>query len=362
MFKRLIVIVNLLLICFTTSLVMAADKAGILYTQPLESVIFSHQDHIQKGASCNTCHSGLFEMEALHAQKNKDFTMDSLYKGKYCGACHNGKKAFASDTQCARCHLGSGVPTPPKDAPVYKTSITLGKGDQGVAFHHDAHLKIKKATCGSCHSALFKPQEGASKIKMADHSQNKYCFTCHDQKGKGTFAWSDCSRCHQKSIPSPKGTIPFGKGDKAVAFKHESHQLKAGCKVCHLQPFSFKKGTAKIDFNDHTKNQSCFTCHDQQGKAAFAWSNCRLCHKKSIPAPTETITFGKESKMGAVVFKHESHQPEAGCKACHPQTFSFKKGTVKIGFGDHTSGKSCFTCHAKKNGIASYDCNHCHKK
>ena len=362
MFKRLTIIFSLLLIGLIPSALPAAEtaRAGILYTKPIESVIFSHQDHLQKGTSCHTCHSGLFAMEALSAQKNKDFTMDSLYQGKYCGACHNGKKAFASDTQCARCHPGSGVPTPPKDTPAYKASVTLGKGEKGVAFNHETH--VKKATCQSCHPSLFKPRAGASKISMADHSQDKSCFTCHDQKGKKAFAWSDCRRCHKTSIPFPKETIKIGKGDKAIAFRHESHQPKEGCKACHPKTFSFKQGKARMDFNDHLKDQSCFTCHDQKGKKAFAWTNCGLCHKKSVPAPKETITFGKESKMGAVAFRHAIHQPQAGCKACHPQPFSFKQGTVKIGFGDHTSGKSCFTCHAQKNGIASYSCNHCHKK
>jgi c(7)-type cytochrome triheme protein len=362
MFKRLIISFSLLLMGITPPGVMAADtaSAGILYTKPIESVLFSHRDHVQKDNSCSACHSGLFDMEALRAQKNKDFTMDSLYKGKYCGACHNGRKAFASDTQCARCHLGSGVPTPPKDTPAYKSSVTLGKGEQGVAFNHDTH--VKKATCLSCHPSLFKPGEGASKIKMADHGQGKYCFTCHDQKGGKAFAWSDCRLCHAKSIPSPQEAIPFGKGEKAVAFRHESHQPKAGCKACHPQTFSFRKGTAKIGFNDHLNGQSCFACHGQKGEKAFAWSDCSRCHTKSVPAPQEAISFGKGSKIGAVAFKHESHQLDSGCKACHPQTFSFRKGTAKIGFKDHSSGQYCFTCHAQKGGSASYDCSRCHKK
>ncbi|PLX89835.1 MAG: hypothetical protein C0618_00295, partial [Desulfuromonas sp.] len=47
-----------------------------------------------------------FKMEALAAQRNKDFTMQSLYDGEYCGMCHDGDTAFASDTRCATCHLG----------------------------------------------------------------------------------------------------------------------------------------------------------------------------------------------------------------------------------------------------------------
>ena len=170
--EKLIILLILIAIGFTTSFAMSAgdqSASGILYTQPIESVIFRHQDHAQKGTSCITCHSGLFEMEALHAQKNKDFTMASLYKGKYCGACHNGKKAFASDTQCARCHLGTNAPKPSKDIPAYKKDVVLGKDGRGVAFNHESH--IKNANCRICHASLFKPKEGAASIKMADHSR-----------------------------------------------------------------------------------------------------------------------------------------------------------------------------------------------
>jgi len=359
MIKRLVRIFSLLFLCLIPSGLDAADTgpAGILYAKPIESVIFRHQDHVKKDTSCSACHSGLFEMEALRAQNNKDFNMDSLYKGKYCGACHNGRKAFASDTQCARCHLGSAALVPSKDVPVYKNSVILGRGGKGMAFNHETH--VKKSTCQSCHPSLFEPKEGASSIKMADHTQGKTCFTCHDQKGKKAFAWSDCSRCHKQSIPAPKGAIHFGTGKKAVAFSHESHQLKGGCKACHPKTFSFKKGTAKIDFKDHSQGKTCFACHDQTGKNAFAWGDCSRCHKQSLPAPKEAIHFGKGTK--AVAFSHENHQMKEGCKACHPKTFSFKKGTAKIGFKDHSNGQSCFTCHAQK-GPAFYDCNRCHKK
>jgi len=79
----------------------------IIYTEPLKAVLFSHASHVQEsGLSCDSCHDGIFAMEALSVQKNKDFTMASLYQGKYCGACHDGSMAFASNTQCARCHIG----------------------------------------------------------------------------------------------------------------------------------------------------------------------------------------------------------------------------------------------------------------
>lgn len=79
----------------------------IVYTKPVKSVLFSHSMHLEKlDTSCDMCHTAIFEMQALKAQENEDFTMQSLYEGKYCGACHNGSWGFASNTQCARCHIG----------------------------------------------------------------------------------------------------------------------------------------------------------------------------------------------------------------------------------------------------------------
>ncbi|HEX8960756.1 MAG TPA: cytochrome c3 family protein [Geobacteraceae bacterium] len=79
----------------------------IIYTKPVKSVEFSHKTHVdKKGLTCDMCHAGTFEMQALKAQENPDFNMESLYQGKYCGTCHNGTMAFAANTRCASCHSG----------------------------------------------------------------------------------------------------------------------------------------------------------------------------------------------------------------------------------------------------------------
>jgi c(7)-type cytochrome triheme protein len=87
-----------------------SEEAGgpeIVYTKPVKGVLFSHKLHVKElGLPCESCHTAIFEMEALKSQRNPDFNMDSLYKGKYCGACHNGQTAFASNTKCATCHVG----------------------------------------------------------------------------------------------------------------------------------------------------------------------------------------------------------------------------------------------------------------
>ncbi len=143
-----------------------SDGGGILYTQPVKSVLFRHQHHVDvKKISCEKCHSGLFEMQALLAQEKKDFVMESLYRGRYCGACHNGKDAFAAQNQCARCHprisekeVGhvKGKPKPYK-APVYNTTVAMGKDQQQVLFKHEKHASLN---CMDCHSKLFKIKKG----------------------------------------------------------------------------------------------------------------------------------------------------------------------------------------------------------
>src|SRR6266498_3564244 len=85
----------------------AKHGGDILYTKPVKSVLFSHKIHVeQKGLTCDMCHAGTFDMQALKAQGNHDFTMEALAQGKYCGVCHNGTMAFSSNSRCASCHSG----------------------------------------------------------------------------------------------------------------------------------------------------------------------------------------------------------------------------------------------------------------
>ncbi len=212
-----------------------SDGGGILYTEPLKAVIFRHKYHVDvKKLSCEKCHSGLFEMEALSAQEKNDFKMESLYQGKYCGACHNGKDAFASDTQCARCHVRviglevghvKGKPAPYK-IPVYNTSISLGKGEMQMRFNHEEHSS--PLNCRDCHSKLFQIKKGSNRITLADHNRQKSCFGCHD--GKETFSWYSCNSCHKKW----KEIAQIGK------LKHKAVASEGSCYKCHSSASEMK--------------------------------------------------------------------------------------------------------------------------
>jgi c(7)-type cytochrome triheme protein len=202
-----------------------SDGGGILYTEPLNAVTFKHKHHVDdKKISCDKCHSGLFEMDALNAQEKDNFVMESLYQGKYCGACHNGKVAFAADTQCARCHVRitgmeaghvKGKPAPYKN-PVYNSSVSIGKGEMAVRFNHEKHASPSK--CNDCHPRLFQIKKGSNKIALADHNQSKSCFGCHD--GKKAFSQYDCSSCHKNWTEIAKaGKLKDKSGANGTCYK-----------------------------------------------------------------------------------------------------------------------------------------------
>jgi c(7)-type cytochrome triheme protein len=274
-----------LLLC-SAGLVIAADVSGggdIVYTQPVKSVLFSHKLHVdEKGLGCEMCHMKLFEMQALAVQKHPDFNMKSLYKEKYCGACHDGKTAFASNTQCARCHGGvkeyEAVIAQKKDKPSVgvargpQEAITIGTGDSSVKFIHVTHTN--KFTCNECHTKLFALIKGQNKITMAAIYQGRSCGACHN--GKKAFSSDRCEKCHA-NVPAPKTALVYKpEGIGMVKFSHEFHTKSFACKDCHDKIFKMKKGGSKMTMEAMNAGGSCGTCHN--GTKATAVTECGKCH------------------------------------------------------------------------------------
>ncbi|RJQ38593.1 MAG: hypothetical protein C4550_06540 [Nitrospiraceae bacterium] len=279
--------VSLATILFVENTVLNAAEdvlygGDIVYTKPVKSVIFSHKAHVEgKKLDCDACHSGLFDPKALKAQEKSDFNMDSLYKGKYCGACHNGKTAFASNTQCARCHIGvkgyaaskqktvstASVPAGPKQP------ITIGSGDSAVKFSHASHEK--SFGCDECHANVFPMKSGKTKVTMEAIYQGQYCGACHN--GKKAFASSECLKCHAK-VPAPKTPLIYKpKGAAPVNFSHDFHASAFKCDDCHKKLFVMQKGGSKMKMDAMYEGKSCGKCHD--GKTASSVSDCGKCHK-----------------------------------------------------------------------------------
>ena len=54
-----------------------------------QSVMFSHQAHIDAGCECTHCHEGIFKQEF----EGNNFKMADINKGQACGICHNANPA-----------------------------------------------------------------------------------------------------------------------------------------------------------------------------------------------------------------------------------------------------------------------------
>jgi c(7)-type cytochrome triheme protein len=254
----------------------------IVYTKPVKSVIFSHKLHAEdRGLSCGMCHSSLFDAIALKAQQKSDFNMDSLYKGKYCGACHNGQMAFASNTQCARCHTGVKGLKAVQETSVEKAEISapegfiiMGKGVSSVRFSHEKHISFN--TCGICHSAgLFPMSKGDTKITMEEIYNGSSCGSCHN--GKKAFSSYDCNKCHEKP-PVPHTDLTYkNKGIGAVKFSHNVHAPAFKCNECHKKLFVMKKGGSRMKMDAMYNGKFCGACHN--GNTASNVMECDKCHK-----------------------------------------------------------------------------------
>lgn len=86
--------------------ILPADP--IVMIKPVKAVAFFHEIHDKDvDLKCSSCHDDVFAMRAGNAERSSKFIMQSLYDGKYCGTCHNGERAFASNTRCNTCHIGT---------------------------------------------------------------------------------------------------------------------------------------------------------------------------------------------------------------------------------------------------------------
>jgi len=284
--KKLLIFLIFITVVITYGRLLSANElvhgGDIIYTKPVKSVIFSHKVHVEdRGLSCDNCHDKLFVPEALNAEQKNDFNMESLYKGKYCGACHDGKTAFASNTQCARCHAGvkGYVEQQKKGEPSKKAIsgpthvITIGSGDSSVKFSHEPHGR--SFMCKDCHINMFPMKSNKIKITMDAIYKGQYCGSCHN--GKKAFASAECNKCHAK-VPAPDKDLAYAvKGFSPVNFSHKFHTSIFSCDRCHLNIFKMKKTQGKMTMDAMDKGKFCGSCHN--GKMASNVMDCAKCHK-----------------------------------------------------------------------------------
>ena len=83
----------------TQAMAVSAGKS-VEWDTSMGKVVFKGDDHAGKGLKCNECHSKIFKMKKGSAVMK----MADINAGKFCGECHDGKRAFKSAGNCAKCH------------------------------------------------------------------------------------------------------------------------------------------------------------------------------------------------------------------------------------------------------------------
>lgn len=83
----------------TQAMAVSAGKS-VEWDTSMGKVVFKGDDHVGKGLKCNECHTKIFKMKKGSAVMK----MADINAGKFCGECHDGKRAFKSAGNCAKCH------------------------------------------------------------------------------------------------------------------------------------------------------------------------------------------------------------------------------------------------------------------
>jgi len=352
---------------------------------------FSHKFHLQEeiGASCDACHSNVFESKK--ATDNNLPTMDA------CSNCHD----VEDESNCKQCHISEEVMEPFPNPP------------RKISFNHKFHLENQKLECTVCHQGLDKVDYATP----ANLPKMETCATCHnDQKAKRT-----CSECHAPDFV----LLP---DDHQVDWRHQ-HALEARvsterCQMCHTQsdcqechqgaplisgakgkgrfgPYlpSLNSQKGQISQRVHDLNYRYTHGMDAKGKVA----DCQACHDVARFCTDchlqENVLNGKKPvwhggpgwgaiagwvgtgggrhaelakrDMETCMACHDVEGNDPTCLLCHRDPDGVKgtdPRTHEAGFADrfgegngpHDDSSICFACHVNTHQPGVGFCGYCH--
>ena len=102
--KKFTIIVALIIaVAFVGSAMAVPPGKTTEFTKSaMGKVVFDGKKHADKGLKCDDCHKNKtpFDMKKGIAK----IKIADHQAGKFCFSCHDGKKAFASKENCAKCH------------------------------------------------------------------------------------------------------------------------------------------------------------------------------------------------------------------------------------------------------------------
>lgn len=246
---------------------------------PERPLVFSHKNHLGRGASCQDCHGTVGSSTAFLAEFLPDMPK--------CFACHDGSRA--SD-KCETCH---------------SDKITLADIHPGEWRHqHGALAAYEEEWCGQCHQGkgscveCHRGDNLDGKIHdlnfiythgMEAKSKRVECIRCHDNE---TF----CNGCHQAEnrIPLLHSTMAWLTNHGAAARRdvedcagcHDGDDPTCARGGCHrdadgirgTDPRFHASSMTLFDVHGpwHGGDNFCFRCHVDTGRKGTGF--CGYCH------------------------------------------------------------------------------------
>jgi Cytochrome c7 and related cytochrome c len=252
----------------------------IVYPAQRLPLIFSHQQHLRRGATCATCHPG--------ATTSRSAVDNLIPTEAACRACHPIDRAEpervvagAPVAACRGCHLGWAP-----DKPVERVYLT----PTPLKFDHSAHVATP---CKDCHGDFIAERVDLATTRQLptmdsclrchrDGSDERHCADCHLAKLGGLI---ETKLAHGDLVP--QRFEGHGAGF-ARDHKQQAREVGATCTACHnrsecidchqgvVKPMDFHPGNYLLShaIDARRGRPDCSACHRYE-------TFCVACHERS---------------------------------------------------------------------------------
>jgi hypothetical protein len=242
--------------------------------QPERELIFSHEEHIEYGVSCQTCHTGLGDVDYATAKNMPAMTT--------CTSCHVEQKVSIN---CESCHTNFTSLVPDDHLAgdfrrSHKELARVGMMDVSCATCHtsesfcqDCHTGIELSGFGYRRDLMTNPsprtstKDSPKQLRLQQVHSLNYRFT-HGIDAKSRVA--DCSSCHETQTFCV-ACHQAGGNITQVKIKPKNHAIGGFTTVGRGSGGGLHAQLARRDI------ENCMSCHDVQGNDP----TCFTCHSET---------------------------------------------------------------------------------
>ncbi len=325
----------------SASAASAPTWSPIVYPRPRVPLAFSHSTHLQRGATCATCHP-----KAATSRAAVDHLLPTEAA---CRVCHPIDRAQpervvagSPTARCVDCH--------PSWAPGRAVDRVV-VAPPPLKFDHSRHTHVE---CTTCHVGLARRDTTGERALptmsscLACHTRGtteRGCADCHPTRPGGLL---ETDHPHGKLVPNATGLGDAHGPRFARDHAQEARQVGATCGACHdrsecvachqgvVKPLEFHPGNYVLTHAVEARRGTpdCSACHRAQ-------SFCVACHERT--------------NVGARIPRDMAPDAEQAARMFHPAGWASTMG----GDNRHASEArrnvtACASCHRED------DCLRCH--